>query len=227
MMHRYRSIHGALIIAFLAVVPWAAQASTDCHGRRFADTTQRFIDKVPPRPYFWGVPEGTPLPIHLISTQGGSFGCGTAWTVDLDTGHAWLRARCGDEQSLLQFVGSRHWAGARFNPYTDFNGKPAREAVKEGVVRPAILQQLVCMANEAWAAGKFGGEARFDDHGALRDDTPPGPVTDAVSSLLLKDGETTRTLGYFYYPDEHHADGKLQRALEEAVNAAVERKSEP
>ncbi|KJV36210.1 hypothetical protein [Luteibacter yeojuensis] len=165
-------MHGRLLFLCLAAVPWGAHGAAKCHGRRFGDTTQRFNDTTPPNAVLYGMPEGVPPPIHLVAAMGGSFGCSTAWAVDLDTGKAWLRARCQSAEPFRDFVASMHWAGARFGSFTAFDGSPAPEAVIEG-------------------------------------------------TIVLKDGETTRTLGQYYYPQASNADGKLQTAIVDAVNAAT------
>jgi hypothetical protein len=215
-------MHGRLLFLCLAVVP-CAHGAAECHGRRFGDTTQRFNDTKPPNPFLLGMPEGVPPPIHLVSAVAGGFGCTTAWAIDLDTGKAWRRARCQSAESLREFVGSVHWAGARFNTYTSFDGSSAPEAVKEGTVAPALVERLACLANEAWATGKWGGVARFDDRGQLLPEPPQPPPIDAIATIVLKVGETTRTLGQDYVPQPSNSDGKLAAAITEAVNEATRR----
>lgn len=135
----------------------------------------------------------------------------------------WRRLRCAAVEAFERDVPFKQWEGARMATYTDYRNQPAQEAVKEGRLAPVNIEELICLANDVWGAGKWGDPPRFDPHGAIIEpDRIPSPATPhGFSVVLLKDGDTTRTLGMYYYPSVVNADGKLSQPVSEAMAAAA------
>jgi hypothetical protein len=213
-------LNGRFLFALLILTPLAAHAAIGCHGQAFGATTKRFIDREPANLFYAGIPAGVAIPAHIVAVSFENWGCGTSLSVDLDSGRVWKRLRCASEDAFDRDVGMSSWTGAHIGSYTNFNRQPAREAVKEGRLPAAAIEELVCLANDAWRAGRWGQVPTFDAEGAMIEAAPPYPASPhGFSAILLKDGDTTRTLGMYYHPSGDNPDGKLERSIEEHLGA--------
>jgi hypothetical protein len=214
-------MYGRILVTLVALLPFGTHAAIGCQGHAFGDTVRRYVDTGPPRAFNVGMPEGRAVPAHLVVASGGSWGCGTSWAIDLDTGHAWKRLRCISAENFDDLVASPSWQGAQFGSYTNFDGKPAREAIKEGQVPSATIARIICAGNDAWGADKWGGQPHFDAHGDIVVPTPPMLAPDMFATLLLKNSEVTRTFEYASMPEAESPLAHVEAVVIGAVNAAV------
>lgn len=176
-----------------------ASAALTCNGRPYGAVDRPFTGVSTYEAMFdVVVPDGVVIPAHGISTGTWDWGCTTNITVDLDTAMVYRKFSCNPASSSYQASWDHESPGAEITHTTDKNGRLLDIAIKRHRVTSAQIEQLVCMANEAWVLGPYGDPVQRDNNGIPIKPMPPPPAEPhGVSYLRLMDQGTEKLLGGF------------------------------
>lgn len=197
-----------------------AYAATDCHGVAFGQVKRPFVGVSPQEAMFSAtLPEGIEPPRHSIAAGGWNWGCSTTVLIDLDRAKSYRVFQCSPDASPYASAWPRESQGAKTRRITDSSGRVTDEAVVERTLAPAVIERLICLANEAWQLDPNGDPVTYDAHGkAIPPSLQPPAPPHGVSYLRLRDGDIEKLIGGFsHYPANGDA-GALERYVWQVVD---------